>query len=188
MPKLTIDRDHLNDVRAGDRLVAIDDITLSAEKILTDGPRRLWPNGPIGIPFETGTPVEGYLYPDSLVGHSITVERVGAEPEREPEPTPEPVSVPTPAVYWTTRERRAVQRNPHYEETLRLLSDPDGLAVDLRKRDPGDGRWHGARHYSHQAGLIASFYGWTERVADYTWRLTPSGRRVLAVLDRKKER
>lgn len=207
MQTLILTLDRLDEVQPGDRLVAIDDIKLSAEKVLTDGPRRLWPNGPIGIPFEHGGVAPAYLYPDSLVERSITVERdgpylgnVSAEARQAVLPEPgalgmlnpyavadeKPEPAPMPAAYWDTRERNAIRRNPQYEATLRLLDVPGADIVDLRACAPRDGIWLGARYYSHQAGILARWYGWTERVADYTWRLTPAGRRVLALLDQRK--
>lgn len=194
--KLIISLDRLDEVQPGDRLVAIDDVRLSGERILTGGPQRVWTNGPIAIPFEHDGPTSAWFYFDSLVERDITIEREGVEPEPMPEPEPieakpEPESPRYPApipprVFLHERERKALRRNRQYEKTLRLLSDPDGRPVDLRKRAPADGIWLGARHHSHQAGMLATWYGWTERVGDYTWRLTAKGQRVLAILDQQE--
>jgi hypothetical protein len=228
MSTLVIPRDRLNEVHPGDRIVALDGGLYVNDIRIIRPPEPVRPGGPVGMLIRVvDNGHEGYLYPDSMIGESITVERDDPEPVAEDEvsrwldedreermerawgpetgtpiaaalspgtyipegeiaPAPAPPPAP-PTVFLHERERKALRRNPHYVETLRLLSHPTGAAVNLRTRVAAESRanYFGPRYYSHQAGMLARWYGWCERsdAADYTWRLTPAGRRVLAALD-----
>lgn len=81
MTTLTITRDHLDEVRPGDRLVALDDVTLGMTRVFTGTIRRVGRGQARGIPYRVeDSKIEGHLYPDTHVERSIVVER--------PEPTP----------------------------------------------------------------------------------------------------
>lgn len=183
MATLTIDVttwDSIKRVQPGDRITHIDGRPLPKPPVAAAAPSLVHQGGPWQIRLEHDSPagVERYFYPDTQAVENITVER----PEPEPVPAPAP-----PLLFLHERERKTLRRNRHYEDTLRLLDDGKGGAVDLRTRVEIVNRYNTPRSHSHTAGTLAAFYGWTERVADYTWRLTPAGRRVLAVLDQRKK-
>lgn len=144
MSTLTIPKDRLDEVQPGDRLVAIDEVTLSVARVFTGGPQRLWPNGLIGIPYEYGGVAAAYLYPDSLVERSITVEREGVEPEPVAEERGMPIAAAlSPGTYIPEEETR-----PADEHGNRIVPAPErprrhaARVIDgLRLVSDGKGVW-----------------------------------------------
>lgn len=181
----TLLRDQARDlVVPGDRIIEIDGHPMSQRLVVHETPWEM--EGALRLVNPLGTETIWNLYPGTQVRHDITIEREtvlyppGDYSAEAPTREEFEATLPAPGPSWDKRERAALRRNPHYADTLSLL-DPTGKATDLRAvRFKPDFRGRDASMHSHTCGTLGAFYGWTEKVGTFTWRLTERGQQVLA--------
>jgi hypothetical protein len=197
MPTITVPRDQLHTLDAGDRIVAVDGHRLDRPHVVATLPGSS--AGPVPLVNANDTDTIWNLYQDT-VERDLTVERpehvLVPEPVVVPEPEPAPAPEPeTPderrereflaarAPRWDDldRVRRALRRNPQYVRALRLLEPHGDDLVDVREITNA----FEARDVSRSGGYMAGEYGWVEKPRAYRMRLTARGRRALRIARRE---
>jgi hypothetical protein len=188
----------LSELKAGDRILIINGHRLPAARTVAEP--QAAPGGPVRLVNALGGQTVWNLYADDV--GTVTVEREYPDPVGLRVPTspyrpartvrpadPELLGEAPPTLWpeWNKRERAALRRNSHYVYVLRALDDGQGGIVDLRQMvpalDPARGRRIDASTATHVAGILATWYRWTEKEAAYRYRLTWRGRSVLAAYD-----
>jgi hypothetical protein len=182
----------LFELHAGDLILAVDGHALAATRVVAE--RQAHRDGPVRLVNALGGQTVWNLYPDNV--ETVTIERDTPEPvalrvpqsphrpARTVRVDPELLGEAPPRLWpeWDERERKALRRNPHYARVLRALDDGEGGVVDLRSKFPSNLRFD-AKVATHVAGIIATWYRWTEKEGPYRYRLTWRGRSVLAAYD-----
>ena len=165
----TLARADLHLLNPGDRITAIDGRPFSWYPLTVAA--RPDARGAVPLVNRLGTDSEWWLYPDTQVMDSVTVER-GEPDATEPAPAAEPPVLVTAAAV-TARDIQALRRNPQYVQVLRHLYRPDGTPGDTR-----GGRYSGSG-WAVTAGMIVTYYGWLEKAGPHRYRVTAHGEAVL---------